>query len=49
MEEVDMYMIIYFHYVTSLIRSWIYVFKVTIKAFGSCEFPVWKKQLYIPV
>lgn len=33
----------YFHYITPLIRIWIYSFKVTVKAFGSSEFPLWKK------
>lgn len=31
------------HYITSLIKSWIYGFKVTVKTFSSCEFLVCKQ------
>lgn len=33
----------HFHYIISLIKSWVYGFKVTLKAFSPCEFPVCKQ------
>lgn len=32
-----------FHYITSLIKNWINGFKITVKAFSSCEFPECKQ------
>lgn len=35
-----------FHYVTSLIKSWVYGFRVTVKAFSSCGLPVCKQHSF---